>query len=67
MTERVMGTGTEMAQMGDGTNKDASAPIMPEKQQSSNRVIQVATEMKFEAQEERERKQKKKKKGKKRR
>jgi len=63
MTERVTGTGTEMAQMGDGTNKDA--PIMPEKQQSSNRVIQVATEMKFEAQEERERKQKKKKKGKK--
>merc|ERR1719361_1204960 len=44
-------------------NKDA--PVMPEKQQSSNRVIQVATEMKFEAQEERERKQKKKKKGKK--
>jgi len=63
MTERVTGTGTEMAQIGDGTNKDA--PIMPEKQQSSNRVIQVATEMKFEAQEERERKQKKKKKGKK--
>jgi len=63
MTERVTGTGTEMAHIGDGTNKDA--PIMPEKQQSSNRVIQVATEMKFEAQEERERKQKKKKKGKK--
>jgi magnesium-transporting ATPase (P-type) len=49
MTERV-GTGTK--------------PIMPDRQHSSNRVIQMQTEMKFEAKERRERKKKKGKKGK---
>jgi len=55
MTARVEGTGT-------GTLNDYDEqPVMPDKQMSSNRVIQVATELKFEAQEQRERKVKKKK------
>merc|ERR1719192_1749829 len=39
--------------------------MMPDRQHSSNRVIQMQTEMKFEAQQKRERKKKKGKKGKK--